>query len=129
MTTTASFKTEIQDALLAKRKLTDSTLRTYISLLSALNRKMDGEKELKFSKEDTTDIKAYIAKMDKPQSRKTILSALFVLTSEASYSEVMRADIKLVNDIYSAKIMSSERKEKSLTIVQVKAINAAIIDT
>jgi site-specific recombinase XerD len=129
MTTTASFKTEIQDALLAKRKLTDSTLRTYISLLSALNRKMDGEKELKFSKEEATDIKAYIAKMDKPQSRKTILSALFVLTSEASYSEVMRADIKLVNDIYSAKIMSSERKEKSLTIVQVKAINAAIIDT
>jgi site-specific recombinase XerD len=129
MTTTASFKTEIQDALLAKRKLTDSTLRTYISLLSALNRKMDGEKELKFSKEEATDIKAYIAKMDKPQSRKTILSALFVLTSEASYSEVMRADIKLVNDIYSAKKVSSERKEKSLTIVQVKAINAAIIDT
>jgi hypothetical protein len=67
--------------------------------------------------------------MDKPQSRKTILSALFVLTSKASYSEVMRADIKIVNDIYSTKKMSSERKEKSLSIVQVKAINAIIINT
>jgi hypothetical protein len=57
------------------------------------------------------------------------LGALFVLTSEASYSEVMRADIKYVNDIYSTKKMSSERKEKSLSIFQVKAINAAIIDT
>jgi hypothetical protein len=129
MTTNASFKIVISDALLAKRKLTDSTLRTYTSLLSALNRKMDGEKELKFFKEKSTDIKAYIAKMDKPQSRKTILSALFVLTSEASYSEVMNADIKLVNDIYSTKKMSSERKEKALSIVQMKAINATIIDT
>jgi site-specific recombinase XerD len=129
MTTNASFKTEISDALLAKRKLTDSTLRTYTSLLSALNRKMDGKKELEFFTEEATDIKAYIAKIDKPQSRKTILSALFVLTNEVSYSEVMRVDIKLVNDIYSTKKMSSERKEKALSIVQVKAINATIIDT
>jgi hypothetical protein len=61
MTTTATFKTEIQDALLAKRKLTDSTLRTYTSLLSALNRKMDGEKKLEFFTDEATDIKAYIA--------------------------------------------------------------------
>jgi hypothetical protein len=110
MTTNADFKTEIQDALLAKRKLTVSTLHTYTSLLSALNRKMGGEKELKFFTEEAY-IKADMAKMDKPQSRKTILSALFVLTSEASCSEVMRADIKIVNDIYSTKKMSSERKK------------------
>jgi hypothetical protein len=86
MTTNADAKTETQDALLAKRKPTVSTLRTYTSLLSALNRKMGGEKELKFFTQEATNIKEYIAKMDKPQSRKTILSALFVLTSEASYT-------------------------------------------
>jgi hypothetical protein len=107
MTTNADFKTEIQDALLAKRSLTVSTLRTYTSLLSAFNRKMGGEKELEFFTKEASNIKEYIAKMDKPQSCKTILSALFVLTSEASYSEVMRKDIKIVNDIYSTKKISS----------------------
>jgi hypothetical protein len=89
---------------------------------------MNGEKKLEFFTEEATNIKAYIAKMYKPQSRKTILSALFVLTSEACYSEVMRQDIKIVNDIYSTKKMSNERKEKVLSIVQVKAINATIIE-
>lgn len=118
-------KKEIQEALLQSRKLTPSTLNTYTSLLNSVLRSLNGT-GIDFFSQNVNDILAFIAKKEKPQSRKTILSALFVLTKDPRYGEQMRKDIKVVNDHYAEKKVSPDREGKTLSIEQVKAITKDI---
>jgi hypothetical protein len=78
-----------------------------------------------FAKTDV--ILKHISENPMPQSRKTALSALFVLTGNLEYGAQMSKDIKIVNDDYKKKVMSPERKEKMLNPEQLKEKNDALI--
>ena len=80
-------------------KLSASSLKTYVSTLFNLHKKIGSNDDtLKFFN-NSTDILKYLEQ--KPAStRKTILSALFVLTGDDAYRALMLTDCKEVNKSY-----------------------------
>jgi hypothetical protein len=106
-----------------REKLTDNSLKTYTSLLLTLWKKMKPEKEddnLSFFQDDKKPIIAYVNSLDKRQSQKTLLSALYILTHDEDYRTLMLAKCKLVNDQYKEQKMSADRKEHYISFDQVK---------
>ncbi len=76
--------------------LSASSLKTYSSVLRNLQKNMNGNGIEWFSNNDT-DILNYL-KDKTPQTKKTTLSTLFVLTKKQSYRDVMMTVMKSVND-------------------------------
>ena len=105
-----SFREEIAGKLKEKRpNLSASSLKTYVSILYNLKKKLDGEDSLKFFDEDERILD--FLKDKEPQTRKTSLSALFVLTGKSSYNDLMLQDCRHVNEIYKQqkKLRSNRR--------------------
>jgi hypothetical protein len=87
----------ITEALKFNRpNLSASSLKTYSSVLRNLQKDMKGEGIEWFSNNDK-DILEYL-KEKTPQTKKTTLSGLFVLTKKQSYRDVMMTVMKSVND-------------------------------
>ena len=116
-----TLKEEIEDTLKSNReKLTDSSRKTYTSLLLNLMKKLKPENEnLSFFTEKKEIIK-HINGLDKLQSQKTLLSALYILTHEEDYRALMLAKCKLVNDQYKEQKISADRKEHYISFDQIK---------
>ena len=94
-----SFRDEIAGKLKEQRpNLSTSSLKTYVSILYNLKKKLDGEDNLKFFDEDEQILD--FLKDKEPQTRKTSLSALFVLTGKSSYNDLMLQDCRHTNEIY-----------------------------
>ena len=105
-----SFRDEIAEKLKEQRpNLSASSLKTYVSILYNLKKKLDGEDNLKFFDEDEQILD--FLKDKEPQTRKTSLSALFVLTGKTSYNDQMLMDCKHTNEIYKQqkKVRSNRR--------------------
>lgn len=116
----------INEALKEKRPtLSDSSARTYTSLLFSMYNNLEGKGGLDFFKEHTKIIK-YIKALEKAQTRKTILSSLFVLTGLEQYKENMMEDIKQVNNFYKEQKHNPERQAKLKTYEEVVAIHNAL---
>lgn len=101
----------IADKILKERPtLSQNTVKTYTSILSSLHRKLF-EKEIKLEDFKNVD-KILEALKDKPAStRKTTLSALFILTSIPIYREKMAEDIKAYKDDVSKQEMNDKQKQ------------------
>lgn len=91
--------------------LSQSSLKTYCSLLCSLYKKMEADEGMKFFRNHKKIID-YIETWDKPQSKKTALSSLFVLTGIPEYQQEMANNIKVVNDIYKEQKYDPKRLEK-----------------
>jgi hypothetical protein len=92
-----TLKQDIIDALLAKKEFTESTLRTYSSLLASIYTKLEGKDGVEFFTKEVALILDYITnKMESAQSRKTLLSALLNLTGIEEYRSLMLENIKTV---------------------------------
>jgi len=116
----------INDALKEKREsLSASSSRTYTSLLLNVYKKLEGEGELDFFKNDEKIIK-HIKTLEKPQTRKTLLSALFVLTGLDSYREDMLSDIKVVNENYKKQKTEPDRLDKLKTYEEIVRLHNEI---
>jgi hypothetical protein len=87
----------LKEELKSKRKsLSESSLTTYSSILKNLYKKVFGEGQIKLSDFDKTkEIIEYIK--DVPNKRKSILSALVVLTDNEDYRKLMLGDINKYN--------------------------------
>ena len=116
-----TLKEEIEDTLKSNReKLTESSRKTYTSLLVNLMKKLKPDKEnLSFFNEKKEIIK-HINGLEKLQSQKTLLSALYILTHEEDYRTLMLAKCKLVNDQYKEQKISADRKEHYISFDQIK---------
>lgn len=87
-----------------------------------------GEKHLGIFTEQKSKVLEYVIALEKPQTRKTILSALFVLTDEKDYQDKMKEDIDVVNKHYSStRKMDAKREEKKILFEEVKEINARLL--
>ena len=122
-------KNELKEAILKNRgKLSENTLRTYTSSLNSLYTKLHGENGIKFfsDKDNVEKILKCIKELKSPQTRKTVLSALFILTKNEKYRENMMEDIKLVNDKYKSQKLIGTREETTISFDEVKKLHNEI---
>ena len=110
-------------AVLKKERpnLTDSSLVTYSSILHTISKKID---------QNNTDISIFenyepileLLKDLAPASRKTRLSALFVITGQKIYREQMLEDCKISNDASKEQKKTVKQEESWITMQEVKNI-------
>lgn len=100
--------------------LSANTVKTYTSVLSSLHKKVYGDATVKL--ENFNDVgKIMKALQEKPPStRKTTLSALYILTQIPDYREQMTADIKTYKDDVSKQEMNDKQKSAFKTQEEIK---------
>jgi hypothetical protein len=89
---------EIKDYIKKKRStLSDSSLTTYASVLKSLYKKIFGDGKIDWDKfEDTKHVLDFLKDVP-PNRRKTILSALVIVTNKAEYRDKMLSDVRDYN--------------------------------
>lgn len=102
-------------------KLSVSSLKTYVSVLKNLRKNMDGGDDLDWFSQNDKDILDYL-KNKTPQTKKTTLSALFVLTKKQSYKDVMMEVMKTVNESNKDQKMNEKQKENWISIKEIQNI-------
>jgi len=110
---------EITETLQKNRpNLSASSLKTYSSVLRNLQKNMKGEGLEWFSNNDR-DILEYL-KDKTPQTKKTTLSALFVLTKQQSFKDVMMTVMKSVNDTNKEQKKNLKQEENWMSVTEIK---------
>jgi hypothetical protein len=111
----------ITEALRTNRpNLSASSLKTYSSVLRNLQKNMNGDGIEWFSNNDK-DILDYL-KEKTAQTKKTTLSALFVLTKKQSYRDVMMTVMKNVNDKNKEQKMNDKQEENWMSVKEIQDI-------
>lgn len=102
------FKAKIKEN---RPSVSDNTLKTYQSVLNSLWKKVYGKEEFAMSK--FNKIEPLKAKLDDMTlaTRKTTLSALYVLTGNEDFRKLMMEDIEKTNGINSKQEMNEKQKE------------------
>ena len=106
------FKQELIKQIKEKRSnLGANSIKTYISSLTSINKKMDGEKTLEWYDKNAKNIIEFLDKGNKKTS-KTILSAIYILNSNKEIHDKMISLSNEVNEQYK-----SNKKTKSKRII------------
>jgi len=102
----------LKEELKSKRKtLSESSLTTYSSILKNLYKKVFGEGQIKLDDFDKTkEIIEYIKDVP-PNKRKSILSALVVLTDNEDYRKLMLGDINKYNSFIKTQQKTDTQQE------------------
>ena len=106
-----SFRDIISNAVLKKRpNLNPSSVKTYTSILFNLHKKLnpDGD-DLKVFDDDNKILDNL--KEKSPQTRKTVLSALYILTGNKEYNDQMIQDCKHTNEMYKTQKKSQKEED------------------
>jgi hypothetical protein len=120
----SDFKQKLEEALCKERQLSASTCKTYMSLLTSVQKKLsDNDLSISFYKNSKDDILEHIDTLEKPQTKKTLLSALFVLTGDNDYREKMLENVKVVNDHYKKQKTDPERLKNVKSFDEIKTIH------
>ena len=118
-----SFRIEIANSLKSIRpNLSDSSLKTYSSILFNLYKKLSTEETTTPTTEwfnnSTTKILKHLE--DKNRStKKSTLSALFVLTGNPTYQEEMMAQIKIMNNEYKNQKKTKKQEDNWISIEEI----------
>ena len=102
-----------------RQNLGVSSIKTYISILSNLNKKMNGDPNLEWFQTDHVKILDYLDDKN-DQTKKTTLSALFILTGLKEYQIEMNSIMKKVNDIYKDQKMNTKQEENWISIDEIQ---------
>ena len=117
---------EITESIKNNRpNLSTSSLKTYSSVLRNLQKNMKGEGLEWFSNNDK-DILEYL-KDKTPQTKKTTLSALFVLTKQQSYKDVMIQVMKLVNESDKSQKKNEKQEENWMSVKEIQDIYDSLL--
>lgn len=117
----------LEQALRAKRDFSTSTMRTYVSLLASLLKRIGSDNIEELQKSDEV-IRIVNEQIESPQTKKTLFSALFLLTTDDKYNQAMRNNIVIVNDHYKKRKLDDKRKSVDLSFDQIKEINRRFVD-
>ena len=116
---------ELKEIIIKKLKhnrphITESSIKTYISNLVSINKKLNGERDYEFY-EHFQPILKFIEKEDMSlQTKKTLLSALYILTHIKEYRDRMIAYCNEVNSKYKEQRLNEKQKEHRITFDEVK---------
>ena len=117
----ADFRINIAKKLKEERpNITDQSTKTYASTLYNLNKKMSGEHDLEFFNNHEEIIKFINEKISSNQTKKTLLSALYILTKSTEYHADMITVCKQVNDSYKEQKLTDKQKEHRISFNEVK---------
>jgi integrase len=119
----------IKEELKKKRSnLSDSSIKTYTSILRNIHKKVFPNQEIANSNfNNCREILEHLK--DVPSNkRKTILSALVVLTDKDEYRERMNDDVKDYNNQIEKQEMTETQKENWITTDEIKVIFKALED-
>lgn len=112
--------TSIKEYIKNKRStLSDSSLTTYSSVLKSLYKKVYGDGEIEFSKFNDADKILEHLKDLTPNKRKTILSALVIITDNKKYRDQMLADVRDYNKEISKQEKTETQEENWVTQKEV----------
>ena len=125
----SSFKELIKEEIKKNRpKLSESSLKTYISILFNLHKHMDIKDEtLSFFDSHCKEILEYLKDV-LPQTRKSILSALFILTNNDEFRKVMLEDCSVVNNQYKEQKKSVKETDGWISIDEIKTIYNELLE-
>ena len=116
----SDLKIILQNKLKENRSsLSTSSIRTYVSILTNLYKKLNGEGNIEWFHKEGDEILKYLDNKN-DQTRKTTLSALFVLTNMKEYQTVMNTIMKKVNDDYKDQKMNAKQKDNWISIDEIK---------
>ena len=116
----SDLKIILQNKLKENRSsLSTSSIRTYVSILTNLYKKMKGDGNLEWFKTKSNDILEHLEDKN-DQSKKTTLSSLFILTGMQQYQSVMNKVMKKVNDDYKDQKMNEKQKDNWISIDEIK---------
>jgi integrase len=115
--------TDLKEYIKQKRpNLSATSVNTYNSILTNLYKTVFADKEINVSKFNESDIILNHIRLLPPNRRKTILSALVIITDDKAYRDLMMEDI---ND-YKSEIAKQEKtpskKENWIETAQVKQL-------
>ena len=100
--------------------ITDSSIKTYVSNLVSINKELNGKHEMSFY-DDYEPILKFIEKEDMSlQTKKTLLSALYIMTNIKEYREKMIAYCNEVNNKYKEQKLTDKQKEHRISFDDVK---------
>jgi len=94
-----------------KPNISESSVKTYNSILSNLYKGVFGDEEMSMKKFNDTDTLLSYLKDSEPKRRKTVLSALVVLTANKKYRELMLSDIESARSNTQLQEKSEKQKE------------------
>ena len=125
----SDLKALLQEKIKENRpNLSTSSVKTYISILSNLYKKLNGEENIEWFKKEPDKILKYLEEKN-DQTKKTNLSALFILTGIQEYQSVMNTIMKKVNDDYKNQKMNEKQKDNWISINEIKEkYNALSVD-
>jgi hypothetical protein len=118
---------EIKDYIKKKRStLSDSSLTTYASVLKSLYKKVYGDGKIDWDKFDNTKTVLDFLKDIPPNRRKTILSALVIITGKSEYRDKMLSDVRDYNKEIQKQEKTPAQEENWVDDKQVKAVFEAL---
>ena len=116
------FRKNLAEAIKEKRpKITESSIKTYVSILFNLVKKMEGNQDVDWYSKNVKEILEFL-KEEPANKRKTILSALFVVTGDDEYRKLMIEDCKVVNTSYKSQKMTVQQSENWISTEQIRAV-------
>lgn len=106
---------DLKEKLKQKRSnLSEATLKTYNSVLKSLWKKMHKDEEFDINKLTMKSVKPFLDDMIL-STRKTTLSALYVLTEDDDFRKMMLDDIETTNNINSKQEMNEKQKNSYIS--------------
>jgi site-specific recombinase XerD len=114
---------EIIDALKKKRpNLSEKSLKAYGSTLGSLFKKVFPDTKLKLSKfKETNTIMEFLKDLE-PNKRKSVLSALFVLTNKSAYKTQMLEDVNNYNNNVSKQEKTEAQEANWVSQTDIKEL-------
>jgi integrase len=120
--------TKITEELKKNRpNLSTSSLKTYSSVLRNLLKNMNGSGDIDWFSKNDKDILEYLEEKT-PQTKKTTLSALFVLTKRQSFKDVMMDVMKIVNDKNKEQKMNDKQEENWMSVKEIQEIYDPLLE-
>lgn len=113
--------TSLSEYIKEKRpSLSDSSVTTYTSILRSLYKKVFGDGDIDFDKfDDTSKVLEYL-KDSPPNKRKTVLSALVIITDNKKYRDLMLEDVRDYNKEISKQEKTDSQQENWVEQNQIR---------
>jgi hypothetical protein len=125
----SNFKTNISSKIQTNRpKLSVSSLKTYVSILFNISKKINPENDSVDWFSDRWELIMDSLEEKTIQTRKTSLSALYVLTEKTEYREVMLNLLKEINETYKEQKKNVKQTENWLSVTEIKDVYSSLLD-
>ena len=118
-----NFRNKIHSALQLQRpSLSSSSLRTYTSVLYNLHSKHlnQDHNNMEWFSQNYKKILDYLNENIRKSTRKSVLSALYVLTNRPEYHEQMIEDAKDINEEYREQRKTQKQEDNWISVQQIK---------